>query len=49
MVLHRGADVYNRNEVMHGYSSVCYGGAVMVSGPFNWYTVGLLIATKRCL
>lgn len=25
------------------------GGGVMVSGPFNWYTVGLLIATMRCL
>lgn len=21
----------------------------MVSGPFNWYTVGLLMATERCL
>lgn len=49
MVLHHGADVYDRNEEMHGYSSLCYGGVVIVFGPFNWYTVGLLIATKRRL
>lgn len=25
------------------------GGGVMVSAPFNWYTVGLLIAAEQCL
>lgn len=49
MVLYSGTDVDHRNEVMHGYSSVGYRGAVMVFGPFSKYTVGPSIATKRCL
>uniref|UniRef100_A0A8C4F6M7 Uncharacterized protein n=1 Tax=Dicentrarchus labrax TaxID=13489 RepID=A0A8C4F6M7_DICLA len=35
--------------IMNNHTVQASGGGLMVSGPFNWYTVGLLMATELCL